>query len=937
MGDRSKYPMALPEGTAIGGQYIIGDVLGQGGFGITYTAEDYQTKQKVAIKEYFPDGMAIRSGKNQITPLSGEREENYRYGMECFLLEAKTLSEFLNTPEIVRVLKYFEENGTAYLCMEYVEGESFDEYLKEKGGHISFEDAKRCLIPVMDALSKVHEKGIIHRDISPDNIFITDSGQIKLLDFGSARYSLGDRSKSLDVILKPGFAPKEQYTRRGRQGFYTDVYSLAATMYFALTGERPPDSIERLDEDTLIPPSQKGVAIPPEAEAALLKGLSVSVHARYQTAAEFKAGILGEVPVENYVNQIPIVKSGELETTGLNVPDAVGNTAGMQGAVGNTAGVQGITGNTTGMQGAMGNTAGIQGTAGNTAGMQGVTGNTAGMQGAAGNARNSKSSTPKWLIPLLAGAGVFALLIIIGAVTLISRLLKKEVPAEPTGNQVAESEAGPVYQAPEGGDFLEGVAEGGAAAGGAAGGLVTASGSMQHYEDAERGFSLDYPNGVDLYTLKNPDLVAITNATGDKMTYYVIAGYIFRTGSDLGSALPEPGTVSFGTGDAAVYSAYDFNNMISDEGAEFLNHWLDGADEKIVINDVKEGSLNGQDAYLIDMGDMRKMYIVQGKGDFGCYVVYYRVDKNAGNAQDLKKICEDIADSFTVSGSYQEDGYDMYGSKEAGIRFLLSGQSLKGGAVENYGDHIAIYPVKDVYDKYYCTIWKSPYDSSDDLEKVCQASISSTLEGAEEYNYTSDCVPNTYGRYKSWAVEADYRVSGESYHITGAPVLADSDYWRCNIISTPEYVGNGGGSALFNDLMMSFCVDTASTIDTAGINGDDVISTANWAIGQGGLADDGYDPYADYIFPYSDINKLTDSDIKGMDAMVLCYARNEIFARHGRKFTSRELQEYFNGCAWYAPLYEPNEFGIGDLSEVEKYNVNFLQEKEKKLGQYIPK
>ena len=248
---QEKYPFALPKGTILNGEYIIDDVLGQGGFGITYKAVEHRSNQRVAIKEYMPEMMATRSNNVSVVAFTGERGEHFEYGKQCFLGEAKILAEFIGNERIVRVIKYFEENGTAYFVMDYVEGKSFEEYLKEKGGKISFEEVEQLLSPVMDALDGVHKKGIIHRDITPDNIFITKEGVTKILDFGAARYSLGDKSHSLDVVLKHGYAPKEQYMRRGRQGPFTDVYSMGATIYVALTGKLPPDSIDRLEDDNL--------------------------------------------------------------------------------------------------------------------------------------------------------------------------------------------------------------------------------------------------------------------------------------------------------------------------------------------------------------------------------------------------------------------------------------------------------------------------------------------------------------------------------------------------------------------------------------------------------------------------------------------------------------------------------------------------------------
>lgn len=290
-----KFPLALPEGTILAGQYIIDSVLGQGGFGITYKATDHQTGNKVAVKEFFPDSMATRT-QTTVIPFTGERGESYAYGKNCFLQEAETLAQFIGVESIVKIHSYFEENGTAYFVMDFVEGISFEEYIMNKGGKVSYEDAENVLLRVIDALAVVHSKGIVHRDVTPDNIYLTRDGKVKLLDFGAARYSLGDKSRSLDVVLKHGFAPKEQYTRHGKQGPYTDVYTVGASFYFAITGKRPPDSIDRIEEDDLIPPSSLGVNIPREKEDAILKALSVQPGERFRSMTDFKDALLGRMP-----------------------------------------------------------------------------------------------------------------------------------------------------------------------------------------------------------------------------------------------------------------------------------------------------------------------------------------------------------------------------------------------------------------------------------------------------------------------------------------------------------------------------------------------------------------------------------------------------------------------------------------------------------------
>ncbi|MDE6619651.1 MAG: protein kinase [Lachnospiraceae bacterium] len=300
-----KYPAALPMDTILAGEYIIKNVLGQGGFGITYLAEEYRTDAKVAVKEFFPETMAMRSTPSlEVRTYTDERLDNFRFGMNSFLEEAKVLAQFQGNPHIVGVQKYFEENGTAYFVMEYIDGIDFKTYIRQNGGKLPWEEVWKIMSPVMDALDAVHQKCMVHRDVTPDNIFISKDGAVKLLDFGSARYSLGDRSRSLDVVLKPGYAPKEQYTRRGKQGAYTDVYSVAACFYAALSGYLPPESLDRMEEDNLVLLSARGVRLDQTAEDAIIKALEVCAGDRYQTMAEFKQAILAQKPQQAPNNKV---------------------------------------------------------------------------------------------------------------------------------------------------------------------------------------------------------------------------------------------------------------------------------------------------------------------------------------------------------------------------------------------------------------------------------------------------------------------------------------------------------------------------------------------------------------------------------------------------------------------------------------------------------
>ncbi|WP_321475157.1 serine/threonine-protein kinase [uncultured Paludibaculum sp.] len=290
-------PFYLWPGTILKEQYVIGKVLGHGGFGITYMGWDLNLARRIAIKEYFPAGVAARmTGNPSVFPHSKKFENEYRWGLERYLEEARTVARFQNHPFIVWVQNFFSLHGTAYLILEYLEGATLDQCLKE-WGHLDFATAFRVMMPVMDALREVHSIGLLHRDISPDNIFILHNGQIKVIDFGAARYALGQQSQNLSVILKHGYAPPEQYETRGDQGAWTDVYAVAATMYRTMTGEIPPSSPDRQANDTLQPPSAKGASIPPGQEAALMKALALRPAERYRDMPSFLAALRdGEQP-----------------------------------------------------------------------------------------------------------------------------------------------------------------------------------------------------------------------------------------------------------------------------------------------------------------------------------------------------------------------------------------------------------------------------------------------------------------------------------------------------------------------------------------------------------------------------------------------------------------------------------------------------------------
>lgn len=303
-GTPAKEAYHIAPGSLLHGRYTVGRAIGFGGFGITYIAWDNKLMQRVAIKEYMPSEYATRvPGNLTVSIYDGERHTEFMNGLQKFLDEAQRLAKFQDVPGIVRILDSFSENLTAYIVMEYLDGMTLKQYLSEHGGKLPYDEAVEFILPVLAALQSVHKAGIIHRDISPDNIFITNDGEVKLLDFGAARYASTGYSKSLSVILKPGYAPAEQYLSHGEQGPWSDVYATAATLYRMITGVVPEEALERKEKDSLKAPSALGTKLPKNAEKAILNALNVRVENRTASAEEFEAQLLATTKVVRIVEK----------------------------------------------------------------------------------------------------------------------------------------------------------------------------------------------------------------------------------------------------------------------------------------------------------------------------------------------------------------------------------------------------------------------------------------------------------------------------------------------------------------------------------------------------------------------------------------------------------------------------------------------------------
>ncbi|MDQ2102016.1 serine/threonine-protein kinase [Azospirillum isscasi] len=283
----------LLPGTRLLGRYLVGRVLGQGGFGATYLGWDERLQIKVAVKEFYPANLVSRAaGSPGVVPFSDEHAQSFSAGLTKFLEEARMLARLREVKEIVSVQDFFEENETAYIVMELLDGRTLKRHVAESGGRIDARKALTLLSPIMKALQFVHDQGMIHRDISPDNIFLTSGGERKLLDFGAARQAAG-KSADLTVILKPGYAPPEQYAPDGKQGPWTDVYALCATAYYALTGKTPPDATSRFMSDRVPRLADGGATVPPGFEKVLLSGLSMRWQERPRSMRDLLVALNG--------------------------------------------------------------------------------------------------------------------------------------------------------------------------------------------------------------------------------------------------------------------------------------------------------------------------------------------------------------------------------------------------------------------------------------------------------------------------------------------------------------------------------------------------------------------------------------------------------------------------------------------------------------------
>ena len=309
-GSPPKEAYHLFPGTVLRGRYIVGTTVGFGGFGITYRAWDKTLDKMVAIKEFYPNGLVNRvPGEKTVIIYSGNRANEFENGKIRFLAEARNMAMFNTHPNIVNVYEFFEENNTAYIAMEFLKGMSFKQYIAAQGGKIGWQTAVSVVLSVLDGLKEIHRAKIIHRDVSPDNIFLvpTDDGKdyrIKLIDFGAARFASGEEEKTLSIILKPGYAPPEQYRSKSRQGPWTDLYAVGAVLYRAITGIMPEESVNRMVEDHLKPPIEIVPEVPQYLSDSIMRAMALNQELRFQNVDQFREAIQNKAKVRSVSGEL---------------------------------------------------------------------------------------------------------------------------------------------------------------------------------------------------------------------------------------------------------------------------------------------------------------------------------------------------------------------------------------------------------------------------------------------------------------------------------------------------------------------------------------------------------------------------------------------------------------------------------------------------------
>ena len=974
-------PITLAVGSVLNQRYMIGGVIGKGGFGITYLAYDLKLDARLAVKEYYPMGLAVRAPGSTLVSISNEESaEPFRTGAEKFYNEAKMVAKFNGNPNIVSVHDFFYENDTVYFTMGYLQGETLKTYLKKK--KVSEGQAINIFQSISSALLASHSLNILHRDISPDNIMLCDDETIRLLDFGAARQVMAEQSQSLSVILKQGFAPLEQYQKKGNQGPWTDIYALGATVYTALTGEMLNDPMTRLEDDTEFASNKHGIS-----EAlwnVIQKCTQLKIQDRYQDIHELKRdlnaiGIESEAFPDVEVEIKDVLKKGARpfgSTTGTGLmsqfaPTGMDPNATMYLGAENPAGADtsvnpnamGVSGGQIGRSSnetvaltseqaaAYAEGKGLQPPQpgwGSTVNMPqmpvggGYTGQPpagAGQSGMPGQyPQGQPQQTPpakKGIpIPAVIAIAVLALGIFIFAGVKVIKALTG-VNTSDTEDSTEASDAGGTEDDDndndDDDDDTDTSDDSGAEAGDEADGLRSAGAKkVKKYSNDTFKYSICYPSG---YKVSDADekTVEISNKAGTLHTAVrfmdrYIDGSILYDAQDLSNMInvrPDNLLPVEGSGDTPDV---DDAGKIDFAGEEDISHF------EYHYEDKKEKEWNGN------------VYIFDSKGQYGCYVVYTLVDGEADDQEELQEYAKACADSFRVDEKYDPPKVEIFDQNKYGIKFSVTdGKDFE----QNQSDALEVHFENDGSDH---KAWIVPGDNyGSELSEIFVNVVNNA--GQTEISVTSDMIPLDFGEYKGYRVSAT--IDGQPGTMYGFSTNFGSDAMYQSYV----IVGYDSDEDQLKELVGGFRFEGATTYDNLSVDPRQTVPLSTQASSDGNMQGGNTPGGSEYIFPGTDSRQLTMTDIdaflrgyldsnnannlseaekRRICARGLCYARNEIYARHGYIFNTSELRQLFNSMSWYREEIPSDRFSNSMLNSAEKKNVELLKAVMDDYGGYKP-
>lgn len=978
-------PIALAIGSVLNQRYMIGGVIGKGGFGITYLAYDLKLDARLAVKEYYPMGLAIRNPGTTIVSVSNEEsQESFRTGAEKFYNEAKMVARFNGNPNIVSVHDFFYENETVYFTMGYLQGQTLKSYLKKK--KVTEGQAVNVLKGISSALMASHSMNILHRDISPDNIMLCDDGSIRLLDFGAARQVMAEQSQSLSVILKQGFAPLEQYQKKGKQGPWTDIYALGATVYTALTGEMLSDPMSRLEDDSDFESNKHGIS--DGLWNIIRKCTQLKITDRYQNVSELKEDIkaLG-IEIEPFTDVdeeiMDLLRSRGGKGPGNTTPGTSADNAASSdpnatvllsgqseempadpnaGSWNSTVNMPGqpVTGGYTGQpstgQPVTGQQAAVPPATGQPSTGQPVPGipqsgpvpqggpvpQQGGVPRPAGGGavppRNIQGGNmpaqPKKGFPIaliIIPAVIAVLFILIIGIVAIRAIFSNndpeptEVSTEATTEDVIESTEATEVEVTGGTD--EPAPE------------VDASGRQDKLEALGESSIDTHTNDIYKYSICSPSDYAFMNVDNETIeianqdgTVHIAVRYMDRyiDGSIL-------------------YNSYDFANMINVRRDNLLP--VEGSGSTPKTDSVDRISIAGQDEitrieynYKDNNGKPwnGKVYLFNSRGQYGCYVVYTLISSKADDYDDLLDYAEACVDSFRVDDVYDPPAVDIYEIEEEGIKFSLSDSEQV--TQNEYG----IYYILHSDGGEEREAWLTPGEKfGTDYAEIFRNIASDFGNGM---SIGSEMIPIDFGEYKGYWVETSSDYGDGRMYAFSTNNGSDAAY------NTYVVVGYEDDDDTLRDLVGGFRFEGATTYNNYDV---DTGETIEIEADSNGDVDDFLEDIntSEYILPGSDSRELTDSDINDflngyleknnarnlsgsekekLCARALCYARNEIYARHGYIFKSGELRDLFESMSWYDGTIPAESFNSNIFNAAEKKNIEFLKAKMDEYGGYQP-